>query len=242
MNIIFVRHCEPDYEIDSLTPRGWEEAKFLARRVNSWNVDDFYVSPLGRAQDTARVCLDLRKENGKDHEVVTLPWLKEFYYNLKEPSTGEDLMCWDLLPSYFNGNKDLHDKDKWCDTPLMRSGDIRHEYEHVTGEFDKLLGKYGYMRQSDGTYKVTSHSDKNIVMFCHFGVTSLLAGHLTGIAPTCLWQGFFMPTSSVTVVGSEERVPGIASFRVQFFGDTAHLSSNNEKVSSSGYFGEVLTL
>lgn len=242
MNIIFVRHCEPDYEKDSLTSRGWEEASLLADRVAEWKVDDFYISPLGRAQDTARVSLDLRKKKGLNFESVTFPWLKEFYYQLKEPDTGEDLMCWDLLPSYFNGNKDLHDKDKWYDTPLMKTGDIRHEYEYVTGEFDKLLSGYGYDRQPDGTYKVTSHSDKTIVIFCHFGVTSLLTGHLTGIAPTCLWQGFFMAPSSVTVIGSEERVPGTASFRVQTFGDTSHLSSNDEKVSSSGYFAEVLSI
>ena len=27
MRLVFVRHCEPNYEIDSLTKRGWEEAK-----------------------------------------------------------------------------------------------------------------------------------------------------------------------------------------------------------------------
>ena len=39
--------------------------------------------------------------------------------------------------------------------------------------------------------------------------------------------------------GPEE---GIASFRVQVFGDTAHLTSKNESVSSSGYFAEVLSI
>ncbi len=242
MRLVFVRHCEPNYEIDSLTKRGWEEAKLLSERVRDWNVDAFYVSPLGRAKDTAKVCLDLRAELGKNHEVTELPWLKEFYYQLKEPDTKEDLMCWDLMPTYYNGNKELHDKDSWCDVPLMKSGDIRSEYENVTRQFDYLLNEYGYERQENGTYKVTSHNDKTIVMFCHFGITSLLTGYLTGIAPTCLWQGFFMAPSAVTIIGSEEREKGIASFRVQTFGDTMHLTSNKENVSSSGYFAEVLSI
>ena len=242
MRIVFVRHCEPDYTIDSLTARGFEEAELLAQRVVTWKVDDFYVSPLGRAKDTAKACLDKRAASGLDHDVTELSWLREFYYNLKYPETGNECMCWDHMPSYFNGNKQLHDKDEWCDAPVMASGDIRREYESVTGAFDELLEGYGYVRQPDGTYKVTAHNDKTIVMFCHFGVTSLLTGHLTGIAPTCLWQGFFMAPSSVTVVGSEEREEGIASFRVQVFGDTAHLTSKNEPVSSSGYFAEVLSI
>lgn len=242
MRLVFVRHCEPDYTIDSLTPRGWEEASLLADRVVNWKVDDFYVSPLGRARDTAKVSLDLRAKKGLNHDVTEFPWLKEFYYDLKYPETGEACMCWDHMPSYFNGNKELHDKDAWYDTALMKSGDIRREFEAVTSAFDELLKGYGYVRQADGTYKVTSHNDKTIVFFCHFGVTALLTGHMTGVAPTCLWQNFFMAPSSVTVIGSEEREEGTASFRVQVFGDTAHLTSKNESVSSSGYFAEVLSI
>ena len=242
MRLVFVRHCEPNYEIDSLTPRGWEEAELLSQRILKWKVDDFYVSPLGRAKDTCKVCLDKRAEAGLNHEVTVLPWLKEFYFDLKYPENGKDCMCWDHLPSYFNGNKDLHDKDIWCDTELMKSGNIRKEFDHVTKSFDEFLKGYGYVRQADGTYKVVSHNDKTIVMFCHFGITAVLTGHLTGIAPTCLWQGFFMPTSSVTVIGTEEREEGIASFRVQSFGDCTHLISKDESVSSSGYFAEVLSI
>ena len=33
MKLMIVRHAEPDYSIDSLTPAGWEEAKILADRL-----------------------------------------------------------------------------------------------------------------------------------------------------------------------------------------------------------------
>lgn len=33
MRLLIVRHADPDYSIDSLTPAGWEEAKFLADRL-----------------------------------------------------------------------------------------------------------------------------------------------------------------------------------------------------------------
>lgn len=53
MRLIFIRHAEPDYSIDSLTEKGWREAKLLAERTKRWKVDEFYCSPLGRAKDTA---------------------------------------------------------------------------------------------------------------------------------------------------------------------------------------------
>lgn len=73
MRLIFIRHAEPDYEHDSLTEKGWREAKLLAVRTKSWQVDDFYVSPLGRAQDTASFTL---LEQGKTAAVMD--WLHEF--------------------------------------------------------------------------------------------------------------------------------------------------------------------
>ena len=36
MRLIFIRHAEPDYEHDSLTEKGWREAKLLAVRTKSW--------------------------------------------------------------------------------------------------------------------------------------------------------------------------------------------------------------
>lgn len=33
MRLIFIRHAEPDYSIDSLTEKGWREAKLLAERT-----------------------------------------------------------------------------------------------------------------------------------------------------------------------------------------------------------------
>ena len=46
MRLIFIRHGEPDYEHDSLTEKGWREAKLLAARTKDWHVDDFYVSSM----------------------------------------------------------------------------------------------------------------------------------------------------------------------------------------------------
>lgn len=45
MRLIFIRHAEPDYEHDSLTEKGWREAKLLAVRTKSWQIDDFYGFP-----------------------------------------------------------------------------------------------------------------------------------------------------------------------------------------------------
>ena len=57
MKLVIVRHGDPDYSIDSLTEKGWKEAEYLSERLSKLEVKDFYVSPLGRAKDTASFTL-----------------------------------------------------------------------------------------------------------------------------------------------------------------------------------------
>lgn len=47
MKLVIVRHADPDYSIDSLTPTGWKEAELLSERLVKTPADAYYVSPLG---------------------------------------------------------------------------------------------------------------------------------------------------------------------------------------------------
>ena len=58
--------------------------------------------------------------------------------------------------------------------------------------------------------------------------------HLTGVATPLLWQGFFMPTSSITTLFGEERVSQDVFFRVARMGDISHLYEAGEPMSLSG--------
>ena len=43
MKIIFIRHGEPNYEIDSLTEKGWREAELLSKRTAKWECHRFLL-------------------------------------------------------------------------------------------------------------------------------------------------------------------------------------------------------
>ncbi len=61
MKILIIRHGDPDYEHDTLTEKGRREALALADRLDKLSVAAAYVSPLGRAKDTAAPALDRKK-------------------------------------------------------------------------------------------------------------------------------------------------------------------------------------
>ena len=52
MRLLIIRHGDPDYEHDTLTEAGRLEVQLLAERMKNTEVDDYYVSTMGRAKDT----------------------------------------------------------------------------------------------------------------------------------------------------------------------------------------------
>lgn len=234
MKLIFIRHGEPDYSIDSLTEKGWREARLLAKRTSTWNVTDFYCSPLGRAQDTASLTLQTLGREAK-----TLEWLREFDAPIWDEMMQRRKVPWDFYPEYMTVHPELFDLHHWQENDVMAKGKVGEEYRRVCSELDKLLAGYGYIH--DGyRYRTDEHTNKDavVVCFCHLGITCALLSHLINTTPSQLWQGFFLAPTSVTIVGTEERTPNEAYFRCQAMGDTAHLLTAGEPVSYYGYFTE----
>lgn len=217
MKLIIIRHGDPDYSIDSLTEAGWREAKLLAGRVSKWDVKNFYVSPLGRAKDTAKPTLE---KMGREAEVMD--WLREFPVNVTKIGEVEKSCAWDWLPGVWTKIPEFYDKEKWTTVPCFAEVDMREKYKKVTDGLDALLKKHGYER-SGNFYKVNEANEDTIVLFCHFALECVLISHLIGCSPMILWQGMCAAPTSVTTFNTEERRKGIASFRMASFGDISHL-------------------
>ncbi|MBR1912257.1 MAG: histidine phosphatase family protein [Treponema sp.] len=258
MHLIFIRHGDPDYKNDTLTEKGRKEAVFLAERILKWKVDDFYVSPYGRAQATIAPALDLL---GRSAE--TLDWLHEFDFRVSDPLTKKERCAWDWMPRDYYREEKYFNRKAWFRTKTMKSGGIEAHANNVCSCFDNLLAQYDYTRMENDTpiYSCFPHltydeaavdthlnpdqkdlDNKNLVFVCHLGVMFLIISHLTGISPVQLWQGFFVAPTSVTVLGAEERAPGEVVFRVQQLGDVRHLMEHAEPASASGFYGNVLNL
>lgn len=235
MKILIIRHADPDYSIDSLTETGWEEARLLVPRMEKLDVKAFYVSPFGRAQDTASLTL---KAMGRTAE--TLPWLKEFGPWIKKPGEERTTCVWDWLPQDWTKDARCFDKDAWLDTDFAKPYDVAQHIQWVYDGLDELVAKHGYVREGN-LYKAVEPNEDTIVLFCHFGLECVLLSRLLNISPMQLWHGTAAAPSSVTTVITEERRSGIAYFRMSAFGDISHLYVANREPSFSARFCEVYT-
>ena len=233
MKILIIRHAEPDYEHDTLTEKGWREAEYLSEYMKNIPVDAYYVSPLGRAQDTAS--LTLKKVNSN---ATTLEWLKEFHSPIKRPDkNGQYANTWDWLPEDWTKEDLYFDKDKWYTTDIMSNDNVKKTYDWVCDGLDEILLKHGYKRHKN-YYEAIEANNDTIVFFCHFGLEGVLLSHLLNISPMCIWHGTVALPSSITTLATEERRENIAYFRMSSFGATPHLYVNNEPESFHARFCE----
>ena len=249
MKLLIVRHGDPDYTIDSLTPKGWKEVDYLSEKLAKLDVKAFYVSPLGRAQKTAEYSL---KRLGRAAQ--TLEWLREFparidleqAAELREAYPGAEKqdgsyvprIVWDVAPSYWSVHSDCMDSARWKESEICANSDTVKIYDRVVEEFDRFLEEKGYVR--DGLcYRVEKENAETVTFFCHFGITCALLAHLWNFSPFSLWQDLALAPTSVTEIVTEERQQGIAVFRGLKLGDVSHLNMGGEPVSLAARFCEV---
>ena len=251
MRLLFIRHAEPDYSTDTLTEKGRREAALLAQAAPSLKMDHCFVSPLGRAQETASYCM---KAVGKTAK--TFDWLEEFdapvdlnrtpellaaYPNVK-PEAPAGLYRlrrpWDIGQIYYAGHPELMDSFGWRQSEVYLKSQMPTRYDQVVNAFDQLLASYGYVHEN-GLYRVERENRETLAFFCHFGVSCVLLSRLWNTSPFFLWQNLAMPTSSVTELFTEEREQGSALFRARRIGDVSHLYAGNEPVSFACRYCEV---
>ncbi len=235
MKILLIRHAEPEYSVDGLTEKGKVEAQLLSRRMMNYDIRDFYMSPLGRAMETALYTL---KRMNRQAEI--LPWLQEFRGRYPDPKTGRQRVSWDFPTRVWTADPQLMDPEAWADAAIFAGGNVRQIWDETRAGVDELMARYGFRK--DGPVWIGDGNDHfTIALFCHFAVSMAVAGYLMDLAPLMLMQRCLCLPSSVTELVTEERTPGEVSFRMTRLGDITHLEAAGEPRSLAGLFPECYT-
>ena len=236
MKIVIVRHGDPDYQNDCLTEKGKREAECLAPRIQKMKFERCYVSPLGRARQTAEACL-----GPIGIEPVVLDWLQEVRTKVYRPNQAyRESVPWDWYPADWTSCDDFYTFDRWYEHPVFVQAGLKQDIENIYAGLEKLLNEMGYVKNGR-FFKAVRPNNDTVLLFCHFGLECVIISYLLNISPMVLWQGFCAHTTSVTTVATEERIAGQAGFRVIEFGDTSHLYTAGEPCSFSGRFCECFT-
>jgi broad specificity phosphatase PhoE len=228
MRLYIVRHAEPDYSIDSLTPAGHREAQALAERMVKLAPTHLFSSPVQRARHTCQYTAQkLGVEPGIEKWTAELGQCRQAY----EPWGG--LCIWDCPGELVRARYPLPTRDNWFEMPEFSNPLYRESLEMVGRESDAFFTRFGYVREG-GRYRIERPNQYRITLFCHGGFGLWWLAHLLEIPLPLVFSGFFLPPSSVTTVLFDERSKDWAVPRSLGMGDVSHLYAAGLPVSNSG--------
>jgi broad specificity phosphatase PhoE len=209
MNIIFIRHGDPDYVNDTLTENGHEEAKKLSTFLTNTPIDAIYQSPNGRAKHTCEYTTKI-----KGIKPITLEWLREV--GIKR---GE-LYLWNAPGSLFLSGTSLPEY-KTCldDDGEMPEG--KTQFDRVSKGFDEIMAEFGYEKKGY-LYQFVNPSNKTIAFFCHHGVIVTLLSYLLHWSLPLIFVHTRIDTTGVVILTMAEH-ENVAQPKLVTFNSLAHL-------------------
>lgn len=220
MLLIYVRHGDPIYNPDSLTPLGERQAEAVGKRIALFGADKIYASTSNRAQLTAKPCCELLK---KDMELLDFcneghAWKDLTYVNEK----GERHWAFDM------GEKMLTPEiiamgQKWYEHESMKQYNFGPGIHRIQDETDKFLKEQGFEHiKGCGKYKILRENKERIVIFAHQGFGLAFLSSILDIPYPVFCTHFDMCTSGMTVIDFSEK-GGFAIPKILTLSNDAHL-------------------
>ena len=220
MILFYVRHGDPIYNPNMLTPLGEKQAHAVAKRLSAYGLDKIYSSPSNRARQTAQPTADLTK----------LP--------VTEVDFADEAHVWrDLTVKTERGDRWLFQHAQ--SRALLTSREVRElgdgwykhpsltKYEEgimrVYDNTDAFLASLGYEHERyTGKYRVVSESSERIALFAHQGFGLAFLSCLLDIPYPQFSTHFDMSHSNLTVIEFKDE-GGYAIPRVMTLSNDSHI-------------------
>lgn len=224
MRLYLIRHGDPDYTHDSLTPAGQRQAQALAE-AGPARLDLLLCSPLGRAQRTAAPLAA-----GRGLAVQTEPWLREMDDVTVPHKTRPDLAVWNLGPEVLLRVP----PENWTQAAPFQGSGLEARWQELCSGADRWLADLGLMRQGGGWHTCPeTRLPEAVALTTHLGAGLALLAHLLGVCPAILWATSYLPPCSITTLLLEQQAEG-DHFRLIGMGNVGHLRRCGAPVTWSG--------
>lgn len=218
-----IRHAQPQWIVDGLahndpdlTDLGRRQADAVGRAAAKLDLDQIWVSPARRSQQTAAAIVDHH-----DVPVRTCDWALEIQF---PPG-------WDHAPAEQVGawlrTSQHQDRDAWWEASSPHGGEsFRDFHARVTTGLDRELGKLGIdaIADEDDLYDMDVEDRRRIALVTHAGTNSVILSHLLGLPPQPWeWERFSSAHASISRVWHRP-IANASIFGLRSFSETNHMT------------------
>lgn len=222
MLFFYLRHGDPIYNPDSLTPLGHKQAEALAKRLASFGLDKIYTSTSIRAQETAKPTCELL---GKEAELLDFAHEDHAWQELTTVTpTGRRWLFQDADATLFFHNRELIDLGhNWHTHPRFSEYEYEKGIARIQKGTDELFASLSYEHiAGTGSYKAVRPNDKRVALFAHQGFGLAFLSCILDIPYPIVCTHFDMCHTGMTVIDFQEQ-NGIAIPKVLMLSSDAHL-------------------
>lgn len=221
MRLLLIRHGDPDYDKDCLTGKGHRQAKVLAQRLMTEDIDEIYSSPLGRALETTKYFSVLSGIG----EIRILDFMEEIRYG-REEALYESGNPWFGVQDLISEGWDARDSE-WRTHPFFKDNTCTQDADKIFLRSDEWLAALGYERE--GLYyrnKGGEEVDKNLALFCHGGAITAFMSHALNIPFPLALATLHLKHTSITILRFDKEEGSLAVPILELVNDHAHLKSS----------------
>ena len=221
MNLYIVRHGNPNYDLDCLTPLGHEQAEAAAEALEAIGIDEIYSSPMGRARETAKHLAD---RIGKP--ITIEPWAHEVY-DYAKAADGRPVQLVSVGGDFLRSPEVIALGDDWMTHPRFEGSDPRRVIAEVEGGLSDFMRRQGYVLDGERWRALDPEhpNDKNVALFCHAGVFLVITAYLLQIPHRIAWNTLFMFTAAYTWANLETNADGWGTVRYYCVNNTSHITA-----------------
>ncbi len=226
MLLFYIRHGDPIYSPDSLTPLGERQAEAIGKRLSQFGIDKIYASTSMRAKLTAKPTSEILK---KEPELLDFAneghaW-KELGMWVDEGKTKNSWLI-DIpeMRRFLCDPEVIALGHKWYEHPKFAEYDYKKGIERIRNASDELFLKHGYEHiRETGMYKAVNPNSDRIALFAHAGFGLAFISCLLDIPYPQFAIHFDMQHSGLTVINFDDNGEGYSIPRVLTFSNDSHL-------------------
>lgn len=216
MLLFLVRHGDPIYSPDSLTPLGHRQAGAVAKRLALYGIDKIFTSTSNRAKETAIPTCELLHK-----EATALDWCNESHaWRNFTILNDKGVKIWmsddDKCREIFVSSEVRKLDNNWFEHSFFKDTKCKEGIEFINSNADDFLKELGYEHdRENNVYHCIKDNDERIALFAHAGFSLAFLSAVLDIPYPMICTHFAVNHSCVTVIKFDNKptlIPKILTF------------------------------
>ena len=223
MIFYYVRHGDPIYNPDQLTPLGHRQAESISRFMAQCKIDKIFSSTSMRAIQTATPTSEVLKK-----EITQLDFTNEKHaWERFSVECADGKRRWieqsDQFRSILVSPEVFALGDRWYEHPAFDGSNFGEHIDFYNRQIDEFFATLGYRHDRERRlFEALEPNDDNVALFAHGGFGGIFLSSILDIPYPQFVSRFSICHTGVTVINFSDKTDGVIPVISQFSG-TPHL-------------------